>query len=390
MSLSLESALTQQKKAGLYRVRSVLQDVSGIHRVYEGKSLVSFCSNDYLGLSQHPETIKAFKNTVDKYGLGSGSSHFLGAYSHIHSELEEALAEFLGYPRALVFSTGYMANLSILTALLTRHDCVFGDKLNHASLVDAAKLCGASFKRYHHNSILSLEKQLTCSQAEQPFIATDGVFSMDGDLAELPDLIKTAKKHSGMLLVDDAHGLGILGKTGRGISEHFSLKPDILSGGFGKALGSFGGFAVGSEVMIENLIQFSRPYMYTTALPPAIVKATHASLLLLQTESWRREKLCGLINHFKYVAHQLELPVLPSHTPIQPLLIGEPEQAMQLAAYLWQNGFLVNAIRPPTVPKKMSRLRISLSVLHSEKDIDKLLEQIVMGLKSLKMHVKST
>ncbi len=247
---------------------------------------------------------------------------FLGAYSHIHSELEEALAEFLSYPRALVFSTSYMANLSILTALLTRHDCVFGDKLNHASLVDAAKLCDASFKRYRHNSILSLERQLTCSQAAQPFIVTDGVFSMDGDLAELPDLIKTVKKHSGLLLVDDAHGLGILGKTGRGASEHFGLKPDILSGGFGKALGSFGGFAVGSEVMIENLIQFSRPYMYTTALPPAIVKATHTSLLLLQTEGWRREKLCGLINHFKYVAHQLELPVLPSHTPIQPLLIG--------------------------------------------------------------------
>ncbi|MES2142059.1 MAG: 8-amino-7-oxononanoate synthase [Pseudomonadota bacterium] len=390
MSLSFESVLTRYKAAGLYRARSVLRHVSGVHKVYEGKNLVSFCSNDYLGLAQHPDTIKTFKRAADEYGLGSGSSHFLGAYSHIHFELEEALAEFTGYPRALVFSTGYMANLSILTALITRHDSVFGDKLNHASLVDAAKFCGASFKRYRHSSILSLEEQLNRSQTGRPFIATDGVFSMDGDLAELPDLIKTAKKYSGILLVDDAHGLGILGKTGRGISEHFGLKPDILSGGFGKALGSFGGFAVGSEVMIENLIQFSRPYMYTTALPPAVAKATHTSLLLLQTESWRREKLCHLIDRFKQVARQLELPVLPSQTPIQPLLIGEPEQAMKLAAYLWQNGFLVNAIRPPTVPKKTSRLRISLSALHSEKDIDKLLEQIAMGLKSLEMYVKST
>lgn len=381
MSLTLESALIRHKKAGLYRVRSILQHVSGVHRVYEGKKLVSFCSNDYLGLAQHPEVIKLFQQTASEYGLGCGSSHFLGSYSHIHFELEEALAEFTGYPRALVFSTGYMANLSILTALLTRHDSVFGDKLNHASLVDAARLCGASFKRYRHSAILTLEKQLACSQGGQLFIATDGVFSMDGDLAKLSDLVKIAKKYSALLLVDDAHGLGILGKKGRGINEYFGLKPDILSGGFGKALGSFGGFAAGSETIIENLLQFSRPYMYTTALPFAIAKATHASLLLLQKENWRRERLHCLIDHFKCVAYQLGLPIFPSQTPIQPILVGEPERAMKLSAYLLQDGFLVNAIRPPTVPQKTSRLRISLSALHSERDIDRLLECVERGLR---------
>ncbi len=382
MSITLESSLIRHKKAGLYRVRSIMQSVSGMQRVCKGKSLISFCTNDYLGLTQHPDVIQTFKQAADQYGLGSGSSHFLGAYSHIHCELEEALAKFTGYPRALVFSTGYMANLSILTALLNRRDSIFADRLNHASLVDAAKLCGASFKRYHHNSILSLEKLLANSKTQQPFIVTDGVFSMDGDLASLPDLLKVTKYYSGLLLVDDAHGLGVLGKKGGGISEHFGLKPDILSGGFGKSLGSFGGFVAGNEATIEHLIQFSRPYMYTTALPPAIAKATLTSLSLLKKEGWRREKLHCLIDYFKRMAKQIELPVLPSQTPIQPLLLGEPEQAVKLAAYLWQKGFLVYAIRPPTVPKKTSRLRISLSALHSEKDIDQLLEQIARGLKN--------
>jgi 8-amino-7-oxononanoate synthase len=381
MPLTLESTLIRHKKAGLYRVRATLQHLSGVRKIYEGKSLVSFCSNDYLGLSQHPDVIKAFKETADNYGVGSGASSFLGAYSRIHCELEEALASFTGHSRALVFSNGYMANLSILAALLTRHDNVFGDRLNHASLVDAAKLCGAVFKRYKHNHIFNLEKYLARSEAQRLFIVADGVFSMDGDLVELPDLLKTANKYAATLLIDDAHGLGVLGEKGGGVSEHFGLKPDILSGGFGKALGSFGGFVAGSEAIIENLIQFSRPYMYTTALPPAIAKATHTSLLLLQRENWRREKLRSLIDYFKRVSYQLELPLLLSSTPIQPLLVGEPEQAVDLAEYLFCNGFLVSAIRPPTVPKNTARLRISLSTLHSKSDIDQLVEQLAVGLK---------
>lgn len=379
MSFILKNSLIQYEKAGLYRTRAVLQGVSGIQRFYEEKELVSFCSNDYLGLTQHPDVIKAFKQTADEYGIGSGSSHFLGAYSRIHCELEEALAEFTNYPKALVFSTGYMANLSILSALAGRHDNIFGDRLNHASLVDAARLSYASFKRYQHNHVMSLAKQLAKFPAQKSFIVSDGVFSMDGDLAALPDLIVIAKKHSALLLIDDAHGLGVLGDKGGGICDHFSLKPDILSAGFGKSLGSFGGFAAGGETIIEHLIQFSRPYMYTTALPPAIAKATHISLLLLQKENWRREKLGYLIEHFKHRAKQLELPILASQTPIQPILLKDSDRAMKLAAHLFQKGFLVNAIRPPTVPKKTSRLRISLSALHSENDIDRLLEQIAIG-----------
>lgn len=387
MSLAFESVLLRHKKAGLYRQRSILQRLSGVQRVYEG-NVIAFCSNDYLGLAQHPSVINVFKQTADKYGLGSSSSHFLGAYSHIHCELEEALAEFTGYPRALVFSTGYMANLGILTALLNTRGYIFGDRLNHASLVDAAKLCGASFQRYRHSDVLDLAKRLARLQTQHAFIATDGVFSMDGDLADLPALSEQAKQYSSFLLVDDAHGLGVLGKRGGGICEHFGVKPDILSGGFGKALGSFGGFAAGSDVIIENLLQFARPYMYTTALPPAIAKATQRSLQLLQTETWRREKLHQLIAHFKQVAKQLELPILESQTPIQPLLLGNPEQAMQLAAYLLKKGFLVNAVRPPTVPKKTSRLRISLSALHSEENIDNLVDHIAKGLKLPEMYVK--
>lgn len=384
MPFVLDDLLTEYKRAGLYRERAVLQGgVSGTQRLYAGKKLISFCSNDYLGLSQHPDVIKIFKKTVDEYGLGSGSSHFLGAYSRVHFELEEALAEFSNYPKALVFSTGYMANLSILTALAGRHDSIFGDRLNHASLVDAARLSGALFKRYKHNHVSSLAKQLNDFGGRRSFIASDGVFSMDGDLAALPDLIKTAKNHSALLLIDDAHGLGVLGEKGGGICQHFGMQPDILSAGFGKALGSFGGFAAGSKTLIEHLIQFSRPYMYTTALPPAIAKATHASLMLLQKENWRRKKLDNLIQYFKKGAEQLRLPVLASQTPIQPILLRESDRAMKLAAHLFQNGFLVNAVRPPTVPKNTSRLRISLSALHSENAIDNLLEQIERGLNAV-------
>jgi 8-amino-7-oxononanoate synthase len=215
---------------------------------------------------------------------------------------------------------------------------------------------------------------------------TDGVFSMDGDIALLPPLIEIAQRFSSALLVDDAHGIGVLGKNGVGICEHFGCKPDILSGGFGKAFGCFGGFVASNEVIIEHLIQFARPYMYTTALPAALAKAAHTSLLLLQVESWRREKLQNLITYFKQMAQQLELPILPSHTPIQPILVKNTEQTIALSAYLLQNGFLVNAIRPPTVPENSSRLRISLSALHSENEVNRLLEQIALGLKLIKIN----
>jgi len=386
MSLTFEKVLSSHKQKGLYRERKVLQSLIGMQRRYNDKNFCCFSSNDYLGLSQHPTVIKSFKQAADDYGVGSGSSHFLGAYNRFHQELELALAEFLNFPKVLVFSTGYMANLGILGSLLQRNTAVFVDKLSHASLIDGVKLNTARFKRYPHNKLAILEKHLMQSLSRQKFIVTDGVFSMDGDMALLPSLIEIAQKFSSTLLVDDAHGIGVLGKNGIGICEFFRCKPDILSGGFGKAFGCFGGFVASNEVIIENLIQFARPYMYTTALPPALAKAAYTSLLLLQAESWRREKLWSLITYFKQRAQQLGLPILPSQTPIQPVLIKNTEQTIALSTYLLQNGFLVNAIRPPTVPENTSRLRISLSVLHSENEIDRLLEQIALGLKLIKIN----
>lgn len=380
MSLIFEQALDLHKQKGLFRERKVLQNLQR----YEGKIFCSFSSNDYLGLSKHPTIIKAFKQAADDFGVGSGASQFLGAYNHLHQELEFALAEFLNFPKVLVFSTGYMANMGILGSLLQKRAAVFADKLSHASLIDGARLNTILFKRYPHNNLTQLEKHLMQCTSKQKFIMTDGVFSMDGDMALLPSLIEIAQKYSSTLLVDDAHGVGVLGKKGMGICELFQGKPDILSGGLGKAFGCFGGFVASNEVIIENLIQFSRPYMYTSALPPALAKAAYTSLLLLQTESWRREKLHRLIAYFKQMAQQLELPLLPSQTPIQPILMRNAEQALALSAYLLQNGILVNAIRPPTVPENTSRLRISLSVLHSENEIDRLLDHIALGQKLIK------
>ncbi len=386
MSLIFEKSLSQHKQKGLYRQRQILQKMVGMQRQYKDKNFCCFSSNDYLGLAQHPAVIKSFKVAVDGYGVGSGSSHFLGAYNRYHYEFELALAEFLNFPKVLVFSTGYMANLGILGSLLQRRSALFADKLSHASLIDGAKLSGALFKRYPHNNLVSLEKHLIRSTAKHKFIMTDGVFSMDGDIALLPSLTEIAQKFSSILLVDDAHGIGVLGKNGVGICEHFGCKPDILSGGFGKAFGCFGGFVASNEVIIENLIQFARPYMYTTALPAALAKAAHTSLFLLQTETWRREKLQSLIRHFKQRAKHLDLPIMASDTPIQPILIKNTQQTMALSAYLTQNGFLVNAIRPPTVPENTSRLRISLNALHSKNEISRLLEQIALGLKLTKIN----
>ncbi|EDP46031.1 aminotransferase class I/II-fold pyridoxal phosphate-dependent enzyme [Rickettsiella grylli] len=384
MSLIFQKLLSQHKEKGLLRERQVLQRQHGMQRCYQQKYVSFFSSNDYLGLAQHSAVIKAFKQAVDDFGVGSGSSYLLGAYNRFHQELELALAEFLNFPKVLVFSTGYMANLGLLGGLLQRGTALFADKLSHASLLDGAKLSDALLKRYKHNNLASLKKHLTQSSAPYKFIMTDGVFSMDGDIAPLPALIEIAQHFSSLLLVDDAHGIGVLGENGAGTCEHFGCKPDILSGGFGKAFGCFGGFVASNAAIIENLIQFARPYMYTTALPAAFVKAAYTSLLLLQKETWRREKLWDLIHTFKQVAKQLELPLLPSNTPIQPILVKDTKQTMALSAYLLQKGFLVHAIRPPTVAEKTSRLRINLSILHSKSEINRLLKQIALGLKMIK------
>lgn len=363
--LGFTERLLERKNANHYRVRTIQDDMS-----------ISFASNNYLGLANHPQVVNAFKSAADKYGVGSGASHLLGGYSNAHIALEEELAEFAGYPRVLVFSTGYMANLGVLTALLNKNDLVFEDKHNHASLIDAGKFSGAQFKRYLHCNVQALEKQIKQAECNNKYIISDGVFSMDGDTAPLKQLRTIADKFSAILMIDDAHGLGVLGEKGGGISEHFVIKPDILVGTFGKAFGTFGAFVASSEVIIENLIQFARTYIYTTALPSAIAEATRVSLRLLQSESWRRERLNALIHRFWQGARQLDLPLQESITPIQPIIIGDAGKVMGIYHSLREQGIVVGAIRPPTVAPNTARLRISLSAIHTEKQIDQLLDKL--------------
>ena len=361
------------KAQGLYRS----------HRIIDDKTVLNFCSNDYLGLAKNETVISTFKNAADSYGVGSGSAHLICGHSLAHHALEEELAEFTGRERALLFSTGYMANIGTINALVQRGDFVFEDKLNHASLLDGGLSSGANFKRYPHADLERLEKLLSIASG-QKLIVTDGVFSMDGDVAPLHELAILAKQNAALLMVDDAHGFGVLGKTGGGLVEELNLTQEdvpILMGTLGKAFGTFGAFIAGSETLIETLIQSARTYIYTTALPPAIAEATRASLKIVIAETWRREKLQVLISQFKTGAVQLNLPLMPSDSPIQPLLIGDSFRATELSQQLLEAGFLVSAIRPPTVPKNKARLRITLSALHEFEDVTRLLEALDRLLK---------
>lgn len=354
------------------------QDLYRSRRIVDNKTVVNFCSNDYLGLAKNTRVIAAFKKATDDYGVGSGSAHLICGHSPVHHVLEEELAEFTGRERALLFSTGYMANLGAITALVGRGDSVFEDKLNHASLLDGGLSSGAIFKRYPHADLEQLKKLLTKASG-QKLVVTDGVFSMDGDVAPLCELADLAKQNTAWLMVDDAHGFGVLGKTGGGLVEELNLTSDdvpILMGTLGKAFGTFGAFVAGSETLIETLIQSARTYIYTTALPPAIAEATRESLKIIITENWRREKLQVLIQQFKSGAAQLGLPLMPSDSPIQPLLVGDSSCAMRMSEQLLDAGFLVSAIRQPTVPKGKARLRITLSALHEFEDVARLLETL--------------
>lgn len=363
-----QTNLDELKSQGLYRSRRMIDD----------KKIVNFCSNDYLGLSKNENVIAAFKKAADDYGIGSGSAHLICGHSKAHHKLEEELAEFTGRERALLFSTGYMANLGAINALVGRGDFVFEDKLNHASLLDGGLSSGANFKRYPHSDLTQLEKLLSKAN-NQKLIVTDGVFSMDGDVAPLRALSDLAKNNDALLMIDDAHGFGILGKTGGGLVEELNLTQNdvpILMGTLGKAFGTFGAFIAGSELLIESLIQAARTYIYTTALPPAIAEATRASLKIVIEETWRREKLQALISHFKKGAAEFNLPLMPSNSPIQPLLIGDSFRATQISQQLLEAGFLVSAIRPPTVPKNKARLRITFSALHEFDEVSRLLETL--------------
>jgi 8-amino-7-oxononanoate synthase len=374
LSLKL-SDLSQQ---GLRRSRRIVESPQGINLICDGKPVINFCSNEYLGLANHPDVIQAFKSGADKYGVGSGSAHLICGHSSAHHLLEEELAAFTGRDRALLFSTGYMANMGAISALVGRGDTVLEDRLNHASLLDGGLLSGAKFKRYAHADVDRLNSMLEKS-AGNKLVITDGVFSMDGDVAPVKSLVEMTKRHDAWLMVDDAHGLGVLGDNGGGILEQLELTQNdvqVLVGTLGKAFGTFGAFVAGSEELIETLIQKARLYIYTTALPSAIAEATRASLKIIQTESWRREKLKTLVERFRSGASQIGLPLMKSSSPIQPLLVGESTRALAISHSLLDQGFLVSAIRPPTVPVNSARLRVTLSTLHEEQHVDQLLDAL--------------
>ena len=375
----LDVALNERRVQHLYRQRRTLESAQGPEVRVDGRPYLAFCSNDYLGLANHPEVVRAFQQAANDYGVGGGASHLVNGHSRLHQQLEEALAEFTGRPRALLFSTGYMANIGAVNALIGKGDAVFEDRLNHASLLDAGLLSGARFQRYRHNDAASLADRLARTTGERKLVVTDGVFSMDGDCADLPALCAAAQPQGAWVMVDDAHGFGCLGDCGGGCVEALGLtlaQVPVLVGTLGKAFGTSGAFVAGSEALIETLIQFARPYIYTTAMPPAVAAATLASLRLIINGQARREQLARLIARFRRGASELGFELMDSATPIQPIRVGESDRALALSQALEQQGIFVSAIRPPTVPEGGARLRVTLSAAHSDAQVDQLLDAL--------------
>lgn len=395
----LLARLDTRRAEHLYRVRRVQDSPQQPEVLSDGKRLLAFCSNDYLGLANHPELIAAFKLGLDTYGAGSGASHLVAGHSRAHHALEEELAAFTGRSRALVFSSGFMANVGVLAALAGKPDQVFEDRLNHASLLDGGLNSGAAFRRYPHLDTAKLAAMLENPETQgQCFIVSDGVFSMDGDVAPLGELLALAEQHDAVVMLDDAHGFGCLGSNGGGLVEAAreqgidtsEQRLAVLVGTFGKAFGTAGAFVAGSEALIETLIQFCRPYIYTTAMPPALAEATRCSLRLIQKERWRRAHLQQLIAQFRAGCVELKLPLTDSHTPIQGLLLGAAETALACSRRLEEAGILVGAIRPPTVPPGTARLRISFSAAHTEEQVARLLDALADIAPTLPAHAEAT
>jgi 8-amino-7-oxononanoate synthase len=361
----LQTRLIQQQQRDLYRQRQIYPN-----------NYLDFCSNDYLGLADHREIKQAAQLAIDNFGVGARASQLVNGHNAAHAELEQQFAEFIGCERALLFSSGYLANLGVLTGILQAVDMIFLDKLSHASLIDAAKLSPANFKRYPHRNIMRLQNLLANSPARIKLIVTDGVFSMDGDIADLPQLIALGQAEQAYLMLDDAHGIGVLGAGGRGSLQHFGLNPEhitIIISTLGKAFGVAGALVGGSKILIESLIQFARSYIYTTAPPAALAVAASKGLELMQTEAWRREKLQANIAYFRHQAQQYGIKINDSITPIQPIIVGDNDLAMRISAGLYERGIAVTAIRPPTVAVNTARLRITLSARHELQHIDKLI-----------------
>lgn len=372
---SLQENLDQRKAEGLYRERRVTDGPQGPELTVDGRRMLAFCSNDYLGLAADERLADAVRRGVARYGVGAGAAHLISGHSSAHHALEEELAAFTGRERALLFSTGYMANLGVIGALLGRNDTLFEDRLNHASLIDGGLLSRARMKRYPHADVASLREQLSAADGRR-LVVSDGVFSMDGDIAPLEELAAACEAHDAWLMVDDAHGIGVLGPQGQGSIAAAGLAVDrvpVLMGTLGKALGTAGAFVAGSEALIETLIQRARPYVYTTAMPPAIAEATRAALRIVADEEWRRERVMGLAQRFRHGAQKIGLDLMDSPTPVQPVLLGDSGRATRWGEALRRAGILVGTIRPPTVPDGAARLRVTLSAAHTVEHVEALL-----------------
>jgi 8-amino-7-oxononanoate synthase len=379
-SKALAATLAERQSSGRYRRLRTRSGEQGVSVIIDGKEMLSFCSNDYLGLAAHPTITKAFINAAETEGVGSGAAHLLSGHSYYHQQLEEALADFMGQQSALLFSSGYQANLGVIDGLMSRGDVVIQDKLNHASLLDGGRLSAAKSWRYHHADMGSLQRRLRQTEdSDCRLVVTDCVFSMDGDLAPLQPLIQLTQTHQAALMVDDAHAIGVLGKHGRGSVEHWQVKAEhmpIVMGTLGKAFGTAGAFVAADKDVIETLIQQSRTFVYTTAQPAAVAAASLASLILVRTENWRREKLQTLIEQFRKGAAELGIATMNSLTPIQPIMIGDDKKAIVIGQELESRGFLLGVIRTPTVPLGSARLRVTLSTNHTEQNIKQLLEAL--------------
>lgn len=379
------SELTEQLRVrdqqGLRRYRQVVESPQASHITMDGRDYLAFSSNDYLGLANHPDLIQAACEGAQQYGVGAGASHLIHGHSAAHHSLEDALAQFTGFPGALLFSTGYMANIGVVTALAGREDIIFADKLNHASLNDAALLSRAKFIRYPHLDLAALEQRLAGAAARRKLVITDAVFSMEGDIAPIRQLVALCEKYHALLLLDDAHGFGVLGQQGRGSlflpDGNTVHSPHIVyMATLGKAAGVFGAFVAAQMEVIETLIQTARSYIYTTATPPLLSHALLTSLKRIEQDEWRREALMRNIQQLQQGLQSSPWKLLPSGTPIQPLLTGQSDEAVRISQALRERGILVPAIRPPTVPQGTARLRISLSAAHQPQDIMRLTQAL--------------
>ena len=372
----------ERRESALWRTRQQLHSPQSVEVIRGNDRLINFCSNDYLGLANHPKLQEAAVAASKTWGVGSGASHLVCGHQESHHRLEEELADFVGAESALLFSTGYMANLAIPQSFLGRDDLLVQDKLNHASLIDSASLCRASFKRFRHNDLDHLQQTLNTEKYRRALISVDAVFSMDGDQAPITQLNKIAQENKAVLLIDDAHGLGVLGREGRGSYDAAGLSPSecrLMLGTLGKAMGSFGAFVAGDRIYIEHLKQFARTYTYTTALPPAVAETSRTALSVLCDESWRQKQLHQNIEYFREGVAITGLELMPSQTPIQPLALGNEQNALNASELLENMGIWVSAIRPPTVPAGTARLRITLTAEHKREHIDQLLD----GLKQI-------